>query len=202
MKTVKKVLQILLCVAMAAVMVVLFASTYTQNHSGRYSAVTTIDDAERDWILARFGVEYDSMEAYIAVVQEYARAHFRYDYEKVVTFQYFAFDDIAHGDRIDGICFDFAVLFKHITLVLDEAGMLPEAGIKVFVTDVAYENFFDPRHSYNVITLPDGTNYYLDLTQTASRAERGLSPAPDYEIFTGSIKEFCSRYKETLLNLH
>ncbi len=202
MKTVKTILSIVLCVAVLATTGVAFYNNYTQNRAGRYSAVTTISDAEREWILERFGREYSSIEEYISTVQSYARANFQYHHDKTVIFQHFDFDDIEQGDRIYGICFDFAVLFKHITLVLDEAGLLPMKDFKVFVVDIAYEDILKPHHSYNVISLSDGTSYYLDLTLSVSRVEKKLKPNDDYEIFTCSIKEYSSRYKERLLNYH
>ena len=202
MKTVKTMLSIVLCVAVLATTGVAFYNNYTQNRAGRYTAVTTISDTEREWILQRFGREYGSIEEYISTVQSYARANFQYRHDKTVVFQHFDFDDIEQGDRIYGICFDFAVLFKHITLVLDEAELLPIKDFKVYVVDIAYEDILKPHHSYNVISLSDGTSYYLDLTLSVSRVEKGLEPSDDYEIFTCSIKEYCSRYKERLLNYH
>ena len=202
MKTVKTILSIVLCVAVLATTGVAFYNNYTQNRAGRYTAVTTISDTEREWILGRFGREYGSIEEYISTVQSYARANFQYHHDKTVLFQHFDFDDIKDGDRIYGICFDFAVLFKHITLVLDEAELLPIKDFKVYVVDIAYEDILKPHHSYNVISLSDGTSYYLDLTMSVSRVEKKLKPNDDYEIFTCSIKEYCSRYKEQLLNYH
>ena len=202
MKTVKTILSIVLCVAVLATTGVAFYNNYTQNRAGRYTAVTTISDTEREWILTRFGREYGNIEEYISTVQSYARANFQYHHDKTVIFQHFDFDDIEQGDRIYGICFDFAVLFKHITLVLDETGLLPMEDFKVYVVDIAYEDIFKPHHSYNVISLSDGTSYYLDLTLSVSRVEKGLEPNDDYEIFTCSIKNYCARYKEQLLNYH
>ena len=202
MKIIKMTLSIVLCVAVLATTGVAFYNNYTQNRAGRYTAVTTISDTEREWILQRFGREYNSIEEYISTVQSYARANFQYHHDKTVIFQHFDFDDIEQGDRIYGICFDFAVLFKHITLVLDEVGLLPMEDFKVYVVDIAYEDIFKSHHSYNVISLSDGTSYYLDLTSSVSRVEKGLEPSDDYEIFTCSIKNYCARYKERLLNYH
>ena len=202
MKIIKMTLSIVLCVAVLATTGVAFYNNYTQNQAGRYTAVTTISDTEREWILERFSREYSSIEEYISTVQSYARANFKYHHDKTVLFQHFDFDDIKDGDKIYGICFDFAVLFKHITLVLDEAELLPIKDFKVYVVDIAYEDILKPHHSYNVISLSDGTSYYLDLTMSVSRVEKKLKPNDDYEIFTCSIKEYCSRYKERLLNYH
>ena len=202
MKTVKTILSIVLCMAVLATTGVAFYNNYTQNRAGRYTATTTISDTEREWILQRFGREYGSIEEYIATVQSYARKNFQYHHGKKVLFQYFDFDDIEQDDRIYGICFDFAVLFKHITLVLDEEGLLPMKDFKVYVVDIAYEDIFKPHHSYNVISLSDGTSYYLDLTLSVSRVEKKMEPNEDYEIFTCSIKNYCARYKERLLNYH
>lgn len=202
MKIIKMTLSIVLCVAVLATTGVAFYNNYTQNRAGRYTATTTISDTEREWILQRFGREYGSIEEYISTVQSYARKNFQYHHGKKVLFQYFDFDDIEQDDRIYGICFDFAVLFKHITLVLDEEGLLPMQDFKVYVVDIAYEDFFKPHHSYNVISLSDGTSYYLDLTLSVSRVEKKMEPNDDYEIFTCSIKNYCARYKERLLNFH
>lgn len=202
MKIIKMTLSIVLCMAVLTTTGVAFYNNYTQNRAGRYTATTTIYDTEREWILQRFGREYGSIEEYIATVQSYARKNFQYHHGKKVLFQYFDFDDIEQGDRIHGICFDFAVLFKHITLVLDEEGLLPMKDFKVYVVDIAYEDIFKPHHSYNVISLSDGTSYYLDLTLSVSRVEKKMEPNEDYEIFTCSIKNYCARYKERLLNYH
>ena len=202
MKTVKTILSIVLCVAVLATTGVAFYNNYTQNRAGRYTAVTTISDTEREWILGRFGREYSSIEEYISTVQSYARKNFKYHHDKTVVFQHFDFDDIEQGDRIFGICFDFAVLFKHITLVLDEEGFLPMKDFKVYVVDIAYEDIFKPHHSYNVISLSDGTSYYLDLTLSVSRVEKKMEPNDDYENFSCSIENYCKRYKERLLNFH
>ena len=202
MKIAKTIMSIFLCVAILATTGIAFYNNYTQNRAGRYTATTTISDAEREWILERFGREYGSIEEYIATVQSYARKNFQYHHGKKVLFQYFDFDDIEQDDRIYGICFDFAVLFKHITLVLDEEGLLPMKDFKVYVVDIAYEDFFKPHHSYNVISLSDGTSYYLDLTMSVSRVEKKMEPNGDYEIFTCSIGDYCKRYKERLLNYH
>ena len=161
MKTVKTILSIVLCVAVLATTGVAFYNNYTQNRAGRYTAVTTISDTEREWILGRFGREYGSIEEYISTVQSYARANFQYHHDKTVLFQHFDFDDIKDGDRIYGICFDFAVLFKHITLVLDEAELLPIKDFKVYVVDIAYEDIFKPHHSYIIYECGDGRQQYI-----------------------------------------
>ena len=112
------------------------------------------------------------------------------------------FNDIENGDIINGICFDFSLLFKHITLVLLENNMLPENEIKVFVTDIRYKNNFMSTHSYNVLTLENGQNYFLDLTHTASRGEKGLKPYLYYKKFNVSIKKFANENGEILYNVH
>ncbi len=202
MKVLKILLSVVLCVAVLATTVIAYANNYTQNNSGRYSSVTTITDFEREWILNRFGREYESVEDYIMTVQNYASQFFRYDYGKKPVFQFFDFDDIVDGDKINGICFDFAVLFKHITLVLSEEGMLPEKEIKVYVTDIRYKKKLTTAHSYNVLTLENGENYYLDLTETATRGEKGLKPKVYYEKFNTSIKDYANGYGEILFNIH
>lgn len=202
MKALKIILSVVLCVAVLATTVIAYVNNYTQNNSGRYSSVTTITDFERDWIIKHFGREYESIEEYITTVQNYANKHFIYDYNKKVFFQYFEFDDIVDGDIINGICFDFAVLFKHITLVLSEEKMLPENEIKVYVTDIRYKKKFTTAHSYNVLTLKNGVNYYLDLTETATRGMKGLEPKVYYEKFDTTIKDYANGYGEILFNIH
>lgn len=199
-----KVVKIILSITLCATVVLGFISVRTQNYSGRYSSVSVIGDEEREWILERFGRPYESIEEYISTAQNYARANFKYDYDKVakpIIFQHYDFQSICKGDEIRGICFDFSVLFKNMTLVLTEAGYLP-ADTRVFVVDIAYEDWTAPRHSYNVLSLPSGDNYYLCLTTSATLATKGLEPTADYEIFRGSIEAYCKKYKERVTNLH
>lgn len=197
MKVVKIILSIMLC----ATIVLAGISVYAQNYSGRYSSVSVITDEEREWILERFGRQYESIEEYISTAQNYARANFKYDYDKSYIFQYYDFESICKGDEIRGICFDFSVLFKNMTLVLTEAGYLP-ADTRVFVVDIAYEDLTAPKHSFNTVSLPSGDNYYLCLTMSASRAEKGLDPTADYEVFRCSIVDYCKKYNERVMNLH
>lgn len=201
MKALKNILTVILCIAVVGTTIVAFINNYTQSGSGRYSSVTLIDDYEREWIIARFGKEYESIEEYIIAVQDYAYENFRYDYNKKPIMQFFNFDDVVDGDKINGICFDFAVLFKHITLVLSEEKFLPD-NIKVYVTDVKYKNIFKVGHSYNVLTLENGDNYYLDLTDTVVKAADGHKPKTYYEKFDTSIKEYAAGYGEKLYNIH
>ena len=199
-----KVVKIILSITLCATVVLGFISVRTQNYSGRYSSVSVIGDEEREWILERFGRPYESIEEYISTAQNYARANFKYDYDKVakpIIFQHYDFQSICKGDEIRGICFDFSVLFKNMTLVLTEAGYLP-ADTRVFVVDIAYEDWTAPRHSYNVLSLPSGDNYYLCLTTSATLATKGLEPTADYEIFRGSIEAYSKKYKERVTNLH
>ncbi len=204
MKTVKQIMSIALCVAILAMTGFAFYTIHAQNRSGRYSSVTTISDSEREWIMERFGRKYKSIEGYISTVQAYAREYFHYNDDKRPLFQYFDFDDIVDGDDINNaLCFDFAVLFKHITLVLDEENLLPVEDIKVYVADVGPEDIFKLRHSYNIILLPDEErNYCIDLTTSVLRAEKGFKPKDDYEIFSCGIEEFCEQHDENLINLH
>ena len=199
-----KVVKIILSITLCATVVLGFISVRTQNYSGRYSSVSVIGDEEREWILERFGRPYESIEEYISTAQNYARANFKYDYDKVakpIIFQHYDFQSICKGDEIRGICFDFSVLFKNMTLVLTEAGYLP-ADTRVFVVDIAYEDLTKPKHSFNVVSLPSGDNYYLCLTTSATLATKGLEPTADYEIFRGSIEAYCKKYKERVTNLH
>lgn len=199
-----KVVKIILSITLCATIVLAGISVYAQNHSGRYSSVSVITDEEREWILERFGQPYESIEEYISTAQNYARANFKYDYDKVdklLIFQHYDFESICKGDEIRGICFDFSVLFKNMTLVLTETGYLP-VDARVFVVDIAYQDWTKPGHSFNVVSLPSGDKYYLCLTTSATRAEKGLEPTADYEIFRGSIEAYCKKYKERVTNLH
>ena len=196
-----KVVKIILSITLCATVVLGYISVRTQNYSGRYSSVSIISDGEREWILERFGRPYSSVEEYISTAQNYARGNFKYDSDKSYIFQYYDFESICKGDEIRGICFDFSVLFKNMTLVLTEAGYLP-ADTRVFVVDIAYQDWIKPGHSFNVVSLPSGEKYYLCLTTSATRAEKGLKPTADYEIFRGSIEAYCKKYKERVTNLH
>ena len=57
-----KVVKIILSITLCATVVLGFISVRTQNYSGRYSSVSVITDKECEWILGRFGRQYESIE--------------------------------------------------------------------------------------------------------------------------------------------
>lgn len=196
--------KILLSLALCATIALACVNVYTQNCSGRYSSVSVITEEERAWILERFEKEFNGVEEYISAANAFARAHFSYDDDKAaksIGLQYYDFQSICKGDDIVGICFDFAVLFKNMTLVLMEEGYLPD-DIRVYVVDVAYTNQDKDNHSYNVVSLPSGDNYYLDLTKASVRAKNNLEPDKDFYVFRCSIEEYGALYNERVYNLH
>ena len=102
-----KILKGILCLTLCATVVLGYISVRTQNYSGRYSSVSIISDGEREWILERFGRPYKSIEEYISTAQNYARANFKYDYDKSYIFQYYDFehiDDALHAFPCDDFC--------------------------------------------------------------------------------------------------
>ena len=202
MQVLRKILIIVLSIAVIFLSGFAFINNYTQNNSGQYSSVTLITDNEREWIINRFGHKYESVEEYIITVQNYASQNFRYDDNKSSVIQYYDFNSIVDGNRINGICFDFAVLFKHITLVMLEENLLPVENVKVYVTDIRYKSNFFKTHSYNVIQFENGENYYLDLTQTATLGEKGFAPKIYYKKFKGTINDYADNAGEILYNLH
>lgn len=197
-----KIGRMIVCAALVAVIIFSFISNHTQNHAGGYSSVTVMNEAERAWILEHFDEDYASVEAFLLDVQEYAYVHFRYDYEKSVFFQHFDFSSLVHRADISGICFDFAVLFKHIFLVLLEEGRLPAEGAKVFVVDVRDKKWEKEPHSYNVVMMPDGRNYHIDLTTVAALGEFGYGKPTKVIGFSESIEEHAEGLGDFVTNLH
>jgi hypothetical protein len=118
MKIAKKVLSIILCIALLVATGVALVQTRTQNYSGGYSGVTNITADEQTWIRTQFG-ECSDIECLMRCVESYAVQHFHYDYDKSTLFQYFDFNELVTTKK--GICFDFSCFFK---LALDKRQIL------------------------------------------------------------------------------
>ncbi len=170
--------------------------TYTQNHDGRYSGIYNLTPSDEDWIIEQFGDCEDIEDLMISVI-DYARNNFSYDYGKSTILQHFDFNDTVSTSK--GICFDFATFFKAVCLVWSEYNNT-ETSFKVYVVDIM-TSISAPRHSYSVVKMANGTNYYLDLTVEVNRKAKG-KPKMGFQVFYGSINDYASQYGETVMNLH
>lgn len=129
-------------------------------------------------------------------VESYAVQHFHYDYDKSTLFQYFDFNELVTTNK--GICFDFACFFKNVCLVWAEDH---DVQLKVYTVDIMTQ-FTAPRHSYSVIQMADGRNYYIDITDSIYCVQQEDAPPPGFELFYESIDNYAARYNETVINLH
>lgn len=187
-------LRLVLCLTMICLFAVAINCTRAQNCAGGYSAATAISEKDKEWVCDRFG-GCESIECLLLCIEDYAVQNFNYDKSKIPLFQHFDFRDLIDSNQ--GICFDFAVWCKVCCLVWADYN---DISLKAYVVDVEYD-FFKPRHSYNVIQLPDGRSFYIDITNSINEVNVKNHPAPGYELFYEGIKDYAARYGEKVLFL-
>lgn len=195
MKIVKTTISTVLCMALLVATGVALVQTRTQNYSGGYSGVTNITSDDQAWIRAHFG-QCPDIECLMRCVESYAVKNFHYDYDKSILFQYFDFSELITTKK--GICFDFACFFKNVCLVWANDH---DVQLKVYTVDIMTV-FAEPRHSYSIIQLEDGRNYFIDITNSIYYVQKKGVPAPGFELFYETIDEYAARYNETIMNLH
>lgn len=198
MKIVKRILSVLLCLVFAGTCFMTFSQIGRANWSGENSSVTTLTAADRMWILDHFG-DCADIECLILCVDKYAVENFHYDYNKIPIFQHFDFEELI--TRKSGICFDFSCFAKCCFVVWAEYN---DVELKAFVVDVKYKkkSFLAFGHSYNVVQMPDGKNYYCDITSDIYKVQKEGKQPFYFETFTESIKDYAARYDEFLVGLH
>ena len=194
MRILKRLLAVSVCLALIASFCMGFVCIATQNNAGGHSSFTAISERDRQWICDHFE-ECDSIECLLLCVEEYAVQNFHYNKSKIPLFQHFDFRDLIDSKK--GICFDFAAWCKTCCLVWAECN---NVALKVYVVDVEYD-FFKPRHSYNVVELPDGRKFYIDITNSVNEVRVKNNLAPGYELFYEDIKDYAARYSEKVLFL-
>ena len=197
MRIVKCILSVLLCLSLVATFLMGFSSVSRQNNSGANSSVTTITEADREWIVTHFGGCSD-IECLMLCVEDYAARNFQYDYDKSTFFQHFDFHDTVDSGK--GICFDFACFFKNCAKIWAEYNSVD---LEVYVVNIKYKHksFFASGHSYSVVQMPDGTNYYIDITDSIYTVQEENKPAPGFEVFYESIEDYAARYNERVFGL-
>ena len=197
MKIVKRLLSVLLCLSLIATFFIGFSSVSRQNNSGANSSVTTITEADREWIVTHFGGCSD-IECLMLCVEGYAVQNLRYDYDKSIVFQHFDFGDTVDSGK--GICFDFACFFKNCAKIWAEYNSVD---LEVYVVNIKYKHksFFASGHSYSVVQMPDGTNYYIDITDSIYTVQEENKPAHGFEVFYESIEDYAARYNERVIGL-
>lgn len=195
MEIVKKVFSMILCIALLVATGVALVQTRTQNYAGGYSGVTNITSDDQSWIRAHFG-QCTDIECLMRCVEDFAVKNFRYDYDSAILLQHFDFQKLVTTNK--GICFDFACFFKNVCLVWAEEHNVQ---LKVYTADVMTD-FTVPRHSYSIIQLEDGRNYFIDITNSIYYVQKKGVPAPGFELFYESIDDYAARYNETVINLH
>lgn len=194
MKAIRSITTVVVSLMLILTVVCGMVFTYTQNYGGRYTGIYNLSKSDKEWVIERFG-DCTDIECLLNCVEDYALENFEYDTPKKQVFQYFDFRDTITTNK--GICFDFSCFLKACCLVWSEQ---TNTELKVYVVDVC-RNLLATHHSYNVVTMPDGTNYYIDLTTDLSRHTKGKEPN-GIEVFYTSIKTYAAQYDETVLNYH
>ena len=198
MRVFKNVTTGIIAFALVVTAVFGFVFTYTQNYGGQHSAIYNLTPEDEQMIIEQYG-DCPDVECLLLCVRDYAVENFEYDYDKVPIFQHFDFGDTVSTGK--GICFDFSCYLKACVLVWSNYTNANTPS-KVFVVDICRtNNIFAPHHSYNVVCMPDGTNYYIDLTSEVSRFAKGQE-LHGFEIFYTSIEAYARKYGETVLNYH
>ena len=194
MKAIRSITTVVVSLMLILTVVCGMVFTYTQNYGGRYTGIYNLSESDKEWVIEQFG-DCTDIECILNCVEDYALENFEYDTPKKQVFQHFDFRDTITTNK--GICFDFSCFLKSCCLVWSE---YTNTELKVYVVDVC-RNLLAPHHSYNVVTMPDGTNYYIDLTTDLSRFKKGKEPN-GIEVFYTSIKTYAAQYGETVLNYH
>lgn len=198
MKIVKRLLSALLFLVFIGTCFMTFTEIGRANWSGESSSVTTITTVDRAWILDHFG-DCADIECLILCVDKYAVENFHYDYNKIPIFQHFDFEELI--TQQSGICFDFACFLKNCCLVWAEYN---DIDLKAYVVDIKYKNksIFAFGHSYTVVQMSNGKNYYCDITSDIYKVQQEEKQPFGFEIFYESIKDYAARYGEFLVGLH
>ncbi len=186
MSPLRKILFIITAVLLIAILIAGLVTVATQNASGRYSSVCTVDDESREWIIEKFG-KYESPEQLIIGVTNYICLNYRY--EKKFYIQHFDFAEMLRSDT--GLCFDFASFSKCIiTVIADYKGW---DDVKVYVVDI--DVYTKNAHSYNYLCAGD-KQYYFDTTADLARFTKGKMPRYYNDIGDMTIREYAESYGE------
>ncbi len=199
---IKKIVSIVLTVALVLSVCATYTITFAQNHSGGWSSVCSLTDEDIEWIRERYS-KYETVEELICAVNDDICNEYSYDKDKhyFIGMQYFDFSDFIKCKK--GLCFDFSCYLKSIFLVCDDLKYSDD--IKVYVCDVKLKS--GGYHSYNFISFKDSTGegikYYVDLTDNLYRSSNNEEYQVYYCILDDTYQEFASKmFGDKIRNFH
>ena len=199
----KRIVSIVLSVALVLSVCATYAITFAQNHSGGWSSVCSLTDEDIEWIKERYS-KYETVEDLIYAVNEDICTEYSYDEDKqyFLGMQHFSFSDFIKTKK--GLCFDFSCYLKSVFLVCGD-NLKYSDDIKVYVCDVKLKN--GGYHSYNFISFKDPTGeeikYYVDITDNLYRYSNNEEYYVYYYIPEDTYQEFASNmFGDKIRNFH
>ena len=186
---IKRVISIILAIAIGVLLLMGFTTTYTQNHSGDISAVcANLTSEDKEYIRDKFG-DCKTVEELLVRVNKEICTQYTY-YKRPFYIQHFNFREFITEKK--GLCFDFSCYLKCIVKTLYPS-------IDVFVCDVRIDVF--NAHSYNFVVTDEKT-YYVDLTDALYDYTHDLKCTVYEDLGDLSFEEYAATYGEKIMNLH
>ena len=196
----KKIISVGLSVILILIVCTSFVTTYVQNHSGGWSSVCTLTDADKKWIKDNYNDCQSIEELLYAINDDICNEYTYVDKQYFLGMQHFDFSDFIKIKQ--GLCFDFSCYTKVVCLYISE---LKGWNAKAFVCDVKLKS--GGHHSYNFICFTDEQGeefkYYTDMTDNLTRYENNEEYYVYYYLAEQSFEEFASgMFEDTIRNFH
>lgn len=200
MQKVKKIIISVLSVILVGIVGFSFISTYKQNHSGGWSSVCTLTDADKEWIKDNYNDCQSIEELLYAINDDICNEYTYVDKQYFLGMQHFNFSDFIRTKQ--GLCFDFSCYTKSVCLYMSE---LKGWNVRALVCDVKLKSV--GYHSYNFIVFIDEKGeefkYYTDMTDNLTRYENNEEYYVYYYLAEQSFEEFASgMFEDTIRNFH
>ena len=197
MKTLKSIFSVILAITLLATAALGHYTSEQQNHSGDYSAVSTITEKSSQWILDRFG-HCTSVINLLQTIDRFGCENFVYEEQKYpFLVQAFDLDKFIFEKNFHGMCFEFSAFAKCAVLVWKEAHQRDD--VQAYVYDVKKGK--DYRHCYNII-IEDRFTWRLCLTTNVTRTANGEKSRGVGILINETPEEDAARYDEKITNIH
>ena len=157
----------LLCCAILFTAVYSIQATASQDRGGSYSSVTPLSEKSRQWFLDQFGQE-QSLVNLLHAVNRFACENFRYTDQEYFLIQTFDLNKFLFETPYEGVCFEFACFLKCAVVVWAEHH--GRTDIRCYVYSVKLSD--GSHHAVNFIYEGE-TLYFIDITDSSTRAQRG-----------------------------
>jgi len=168
MQKCKRIVMILLIVAMAGNILFFGFYMFREKRTGGTSPMYHISEEGREFIVQTFG-HYNTMEELIRAIEIYEWKNFTYDegYRMGIV-QGFRFDTFLEQES--GVCWELAAFGK---CVIGEISKLKDWDVANYILDIRYQDDFFKTHSYNYVIMDDGI-YVFDLTTAVTKGKSVL----------------------------